>query len=274
VFPACVAQRRISQAVPQGTKMNALQRKHMDQHSAAVVIQSKVRGKQTRTVLRTEKLELATQLLQEVAVMDDGAHEVASPGDLKKAGWTIQHDTAASSDEGTTSMYAQIDRDRLCCDLLNTSVAAALVGGFALSNMVLRSEETLDYIIYTLSCLAVHACTCSCLTTVLLYRVAVRMREEVVPIWGSKKINQWLIKLPLLKFGMGCVSYLASVVLRSFADLETTRAFQIICLVIGIMSMSTVFLTVAVMHGPELLEALRPASKGALRRKQVAPHTS
>ena len=98
-------------------------------------------------------------------------------------------------------------------------------------------------------------------------RLAVRMRDEMVPIWGSKKINQLLIMMPLIKFGMGCVSYLFSVVLLSFRDLESKPGFQIACLVIGIISMSTVFMTVAWVHGPDLIEACRPG-----KPRKVVPH--
>ena len=52
-----------------------------------------------------------------------------------------------------------IDRDRLCCDILNTSVMAALVGGFALGNMQPMGASFLENLIYTMSCFSVHACT-------------------------------------------------------------------------------------------------------------------
>ena len=42
----------------------------------------------------------------------------------------------------------------------------------------------------------------------------------------------------MAKFGMGCLSYLLSVVLLSFRDLEGVDAIKYAALVIGLMSMS------------------------------------
>lgn len=61
-------------------------------------------------------------------------------------------------------------RDRILNDVMNTVVAAALIGGFALGNISGVStvgEKTIDKIIYMLSFVAVHACTCSCLTSAM-----------------------------------------------------------------------------------------------------------
>ena len=110
-------------------------------------------------------------------------------------------------------------------------------------------ETTLENLIYLASCFAVHACTCSALTSALLYRVAVRMDDEAVPAWA--KAHPLLLMLPLGKFGMGCVSYLASVILLSFRDLDHSAWTQYACLAIGLMSMSTVFMTVAIIAMPE-----------------------
>ena len=89
-----------------------------------------------------------------------------------------------------------------------------------------------------------------------------RFREEIVPAWA--KSHKILIMLPPAKFGMGCLSYLGSVVLISFRDLAESPVFQYVCLIIGVMSMSTVLATVAIIYGP------RTPSKQRIKR--VAPH--
>ena len=46
---------------------------------------------------------------------------------------------------------------------------AALIGGFALGNMNLGKNTDLERGIYMLCVVAVHGCTCSALTSALLY---------------------------------------------------------------------------------------------------------
>lgn len=239
--------------------MNQQRRKQMSDHHAASVIQAGVRGKQARGAIELKK-DMAAQLLAEAAAAEQGS-EVAPDKSAVASGLD-------DVDGGSLplSMYAELDRDRLCSDLLNTSVCAALVGGFALGNMVDSGDTNLDNVIYTMSCMAVHACTCSCLTSALLYREVVRFREEVVPAWA--KSHRLLIMMAPMKFGMGCLSYLGSVVLISFRDLSESKAFQITCLVIGLMSMSTVLATVAIVYGPSLCKPKLPAKPSNTR---VAP---
>ena len=58
--------------------------------------------------------------------------------------------------EGEQRMFAPMDRDRLSNDNLNTSVMAALIGGFACGFLTTPEEdaEDIDYAIYVLSCLS------------------------------------------------------------------------------------------------------------------------
>ena len=233
----------------------------MSPDSAATAIQSTFRGHRSRST-QQQKIDQAMKLLAEVA--NEETPQVAKSDPV----WPSAKDEGISI--ATKSPYAEVDRDRLCCDMLNTSVISALVGGFALGNMVLTGDSTLEYLIYTMACLAVHACTCSALTSALLYRELVRFREEAVPGWAAQPTNKFLLQLPLAKFGMGCISYLVSVVLLSFKDLAvgTTEAttFQYTCLIIGIMSMGTVFMTVSCIFMPQIL----PQKHQRLSR--VAPH--
>ena len=51
--------------------------------------------------------------------------------------------------------------------------------------------------------------------------------------------------MPILKFGIGVLCYLFSVILISWTDLKDDMGSRIASLVIGVSSMSTVFMTVA-----------------------------
>ena len=214
----------------------------MSRHQAATTIQARVRGRQART----------------------RAINNAKPQTLA---WAIHEVVEDSKEEDpNASGKVVIDRERLCCDILNTAVMGALVGGFALSNMQSTGEGILENCIYLCSCLAVHACTCSCLTSALLYRVAVLMHDDAVPAWASK--HQLLLKLPLVKFGMGCISYLLSVVLISFKDLDHSDFFRYACLTIGVMSMSTVLGTLVFVYPPPMTQMCkRPPSRVVPERK-------
>jgi hypothetical protein len=46
------------------------------------------------------------------------------------------------------------------------------------------------------SFVGVHACTCSCVTSALLYRVANDMSDDEAPNW-------FVLSLPMMKFGIG-----------------------------------------------------------------------
>jgi hypothetical protein len=139
-----------------------------------------------------------------------------------------------------------MDRDRLLNDLLNTGVTAALIGGFALSNiqgMVVEEDNALLQAAYLLSFGAVHACTCACLTSAMLYREANKLSDEAAEAWASS--NTMMLSLPWYKFAMGCFSYIVGVVLMTLDVLEDVAFSKWLSLVIGIMSCSTVFMTQA-----------------------------
>jgi hypothetical protein len=163
-----------------------------------------------------------------------------------------------------------VNRERLLNDILNTGVNGALIGGFALGNMQMEydTDKSLDVAIYMTSFIGVHACTCACVTSSLLYRVANGLADGVAPSWVEANAN--LLLMPMAKFGMGCVSYLCSVVLISFRDLEAIPFWQYVALAIGLMSMSMT-LGVAAMMGlaptpptPDTeLEALRTLHNSA-----------
>ena len=135
------------------------------------------------------------------------------------------------------------ERDQILNDITNTGVMGALVCGFALSNLQKDAPaggwtaEGLDLAIYMPSFEGVHACTCSAITSALLYRQANALdgdREAVV--W--RQAHPMLLSLPMMKFGMGCVSYLTSVILLSWQALAASALWQYLALFIGVTSVS------------------------------------
>eukprot|EP01052_Picozoa_sp_SAG31_P029243 SAG31_NODE_2891_length_4944_cov_2.014035_2_plen_139_part_00 len=96
-------------------------------------------------------------------------------------------------------------REQLCNDIVNTGVMAALIGGFALSSLQqdFDMSQGIDVAIYMFSVIGVHACTCSAITSAVLYREANLMPEEQAPAWAAS--HPILLKMPMVKFGMGCV---------------------------------------------------------------------
>mmetsp|Transcript_5140 Transcript_5140/g.8814 ORF Transcript_5140/g.8814 Transcript_5140/m.8814 type:complete len:214 (-) Transcript_5140:313-954(-) len=129
-----------------------------------------------------------------------------------------------------------MDRERVCNDLMNTSVMAALIGGFALDSMEPPDEDPLDESIYLLAILSVHLSTCSALTSAFIYRKVNEMDDGECIKWVSKKSNQILLKAPLIKFVAGCMSYMIGIILRSYRDLSSYRATQVLAVCIGVSS--------------------------------------
>jgi hypothetical protein len=74
-------------------------------------------------------------------------------------------------------------------------------GGFAFGGLVEPGPDasTLDLVLYVVSCFAVHACTCSALTSAILFRVLHSLHDDEVDRWASA--NKWLLRMPMLKFG-------------------------------------------------------------------------
>mmetsp|Transcript_42456 Transcript_42456/g.131489 ORF Transcript_42456/g.131489 Transcript_42456/m.131489 type:complete len:214 (-) Transcript_42456:120-761(-) len=154
------------------------------------------------------------------------------------------------------------ERERVLNDVVNTGVMAALVGGFALGNMRddLIDGSALGVWIYSLAVFAVHACTCSALTSAMLYRLANRMDDEAAVAWAADRV--WLLRLPLAKFGVGCLGYLLSVLLLAFRALEPHAAACFLSLAAGVMGACTVLTTAGYLAGDP--RAWRPgfAEKG------------
>jgi hypothetical protein len=147
---------------------------------------------------------------------------------------------------GMMKLIAPVDRERLTNDLLNTAVMAALIGGFALSNITAPNEEddgdwwlSADIWVYLLYLMAVHACTCSALISAFLYAAVNQMQDDAVEEWAK---NYWLLLyVPMIKFVMGVMAYMVSIIVASWRDLEGYSAPQGIALAMGIMGVTSVW---------------------------------
>lgn len=133
-----------------------------------------------------------------------------------------------------------VNREKMLNDLVNTGVMAALIGGFAFSNLSGEYDTTknLDVAIYMCSCVAVHLCTCSSLTSALLYRSANFLSDEEMPKWASKQ--SMLLHFPIGKFVVGVISYICSVMLLAWKDLHGNTTFRYVALCIGLGSVSMI----------------------------------
>jgi len=148
-------------------------------------------------------------------------------------------------------------REQVMNDMMNTSVMGALIGGFALGNLTahnLSTEADLDNVIYMLNVVAIHASTCSSLTSAFVYRHVNYLSEGEAAEWCVTW--SFLTKLPIGKFAMGCISYMTSVLLITYRGL--VGLVQIFAVVVGLMSIASVIF-VALLLG--VLEMRRSKSK-------------
>lgn len=160
----------------------------------------------------------------------------------------------APSGDGGCSPTKLKRKETVLNDVTNTGVMAALIGGFALSclqstdfRLYESDHSTMDEIIYVLLVFAVHACTCSALTSAFLYREANVLEDgREIQAWAEK--HWMLLMMPIAKFGMGCASYIISVIFLSFRTLEEVAVTRSIAVSIGIASMSTVVMTLGALY--------------------------
>ena len=132
----------------------------------------------------------------------------------------------------TTSYRMNFDRHR--DDQLNTGVIAALVGGFSLTNSwEMKLDGTpLDTLTYVLAIVAVHSCTCSALTSAFFYRSLTRSDPEVAEAWMEE--HYLIANAPFVKFVIGTIAYLASVILVAFKELIGVYQAQLFTMIVGI----------------------------------------
>merc|ERR1712070_1292470 len=131
---------------------------------------------------------------------------------------------------------------------MNTGVMAAVIGGFALSNLQSfpKDATTLDVIIYMINVVAVHMNTCSSLCSALLYMCVNNLVEEKVEQW--KQMLPWKILLlfPTPKFVIGTGFYLIGVLLLSWRDLAGWGGWRVGALIFGTMTVVMVFTTASI----------------------------
>jgi len=140
---------------------------------------------------------------------------------------------------GLARMMAPVDRERICNDSLNTTVIAALVGGFALGSLQEPGSRSLDRWVYLSSYVAVHACTCSALMSAFIYAAVNRMEDAAVRPWADRM--GFLLGVPMMKFIVGCMCYMTSVILASYRDLGESGHHQSVALLIGVSSVGMVW---------------------------------
>lgn len=188
--------------------------------------------------MTAEEVQMQTEQLAQLRMATDAIVQLANAQQGHVSA------SASSNDKGY-GMKAPPDRERILNDVANTGVMAALIGGFAFTNLEDGVDEAHGWVgwaVYLSSSAAVHACTCSALTSALLYREANALRDDSAEAWAED--HKIMLLMAPLKFGMGVIAYLFSVVLISWKDLTNDRGVQIASLCIGAMSMSTVFGTV------------------------------
>ena len=168
---------------------------------------------------------------------DDSNDEIAKDNEGKEM-----------TNDNNKSLFA-MDYDKYRDDQMNTGVIAALLGGFALTNsweMELRPNSAVDSVMYVLAILAVHACTCSALTSAFLYRALTCNDPKLAVLWMRK--HPFLAKLPYTKFVVGTLAYIVSVILIAWKELSEEYVARIITLVIGVMSACVAALTIGFVH--------------------------
>eukprot|EP00536_Pseudo-nitzschia_multiseries_P000071 jgi/Psemu1/282068/fgenesh1_pg.2_\ len=143
----------------------------------------------------------------------------------------------------TSSMTSKppyrMEYDKYRQDQLNTGVVSALIGGFSLTNSweLERDGGLIGNVTYVFAIAAVHACTCSALTSAVLYRSLTCSDPEKAVLWMEK--HTFLAYLPHGKFALGVFFYLASVVLVAWKELMDQSEAQMTALAIGLISCCT-----------------------------------
>ena len=151
-------------------------------------------------------------------------------------------DLAALKEDGQEEEW-ELDRSRLCLDIRNTAIVSSLIGGFSLNSLRGGKIDSSDLalVIYCCNVVSVHACTCAALMSAMMFTFANGLNDEKAFIWVKK--HEWLLPVPLAKFGTGCVCYLVSVIFMSYRHLDDDPALRYFCAVVGVMSVMMVIMT-------------------------------
>ena len=123
--------------------------------------------------------------------------------------------------------------------------SATLVSGFSLGRLAkVDGNNSHDSWIYLLLICAIHLCTCSLLSSVLIYRRVVMSTPDELAKMEQMTFWKIMFAFPLLKFAAGLVCYLTSVIIISSRDTEGNW-INVPVVVIGICSLGMVLFTVA-----------------------------
>jgi hypothetical protein len=99
----------------------------------------------------------------------------------------------------------------------------------------------------------------------LLYRKANGLHDDEIGAWAKK--NHFLLHLPMVKFGLGCICYLLGVICLTYRDLGAHAGLRYASLGIGAVSISASCMTAIYLsstgvidyfnHGLDALEKLQ-----------------
>jgi hypothetical protein len=144
--------------------------------------------------------------------------------------------------------HFRIDFEQHKDDQLKTGVIAALVGGFSLTNSwnMEMSGSLLDTSSYVLAIVAVHGCTCSALISAFLYRTLTRSGPKEAVLWMEK--HYVVALLPYIKFILGVIAYLSSVILIAIKELSDAQEAKVFTLIIGLIGIFTAMGTLMLVH--------------------------
>lgn len=136
-------------------------------------------------------------------------------------------------------------RENMTKQVTQTAALAAFIGGFAYTGLEQHSEATLDIIRYVLTCFSVHCCMCSTLTSAILYTVLENLHDDEFDKWCNQPFHRFLLSIPAVKFGLGCVVFLLTVMLKSWHDMSlyNTPISQYATLAMGCVSVSMITMT-------------------------------
>ena len=142
-----------------------------------------------------------------------------------------------------------LDRAWVLNELSNTGVMSSLIGGFALGSMQASQVEydfsealISELVAYLFSIFAVHVCTCSALTSAILYREVNLLHDDAVASWATT--NWHLRSVPMVSFTLGCGAHIVSVLAMSYRTLQDEALLRNVACLIGLLSVSTVVTTV------------------------------
>ena len=94
------------------------------------------------------------------------------------------------------------------------------------------------------------------------------MEDDAVGPWA--KNNKRLLMLPMMKFVMGCMCYMLSVILTSWRDLSSFDEFRVVAFFIGAMSMTMVWGAFFVIELSMASRAVAPAPSGKRAGEHLA----